>query len=197
MIRRIAAILLALAMTAPGAALAASQNVADLPGGAYVLDRKHSSVIAKATHLGVSLYTVRFDVFDADFSYEPAHPEAARLRATIDAASMDVGADYGRRFADEFLDAGKFPKITFVSRQIGPGVGHSGTMTGELTLRGVTAPVTFDVTFNGVGKGLFGGTVSGFTAVATIKRSQFGSNFLQNVVGDEVRIEIEAEFDRK
>ena len=70
-------------------------------------------------------------------------------------------------------------------------------MSGDLTLRGVTKPVTFDVTFDGVGHGLLGGTVTGFTASAKIKRSDFGPTTLRNWVGDDVTIIIEAEFDKK
>jgi len=187
-----------LALMAPAVARAASQNPADLPAGRYVLDRKHASVTAKVMHLGVSLYTLRFDTFDGTFTYDPAHPEAAQVRASVDATSLDVGADYGRKFADEFLDAGKFPRVTFVSSRISPTPdGRTGTMSGDLTLRGVTRPVTFDVVFDGVGKGLIGGTVTGFTAVAKIKRSDFGSTYLRAFVGDDVTITIEAEFDRK
>jgi polyisoprenoid-binding protein YceI len=61
----------------------------------------------------------------------------------------------------------------------------------------VTKPATFDVTFNGVGPGLFGGTVTGFSATTKIKRSDFGSTFLQNIAGDDVTIQIEASFDKK
>lgn len=187
-----------LALAWPAAASAASQNVADLPAGTYLLDKKHASVTAKVMHLGVSLYTLRFDSFDAGFTYDPAHPEAAQVKATVDTTSMDVGAAYGRKFADQFLDADKFPTMTFASTAIHPGQdGKPGTMSGDLTLRGVTKPVTFDVTFRGVGRGLFFGTVTGFSAAATIKRSDFGSSNLRNWVGDDVRIEIEAEFDKK
>jgi polyisoprenoid-binding protein YceI len=195
--RRFALLLLVLAASVPSAAVAASQNVADLPAGAYALDHKQSSMIAKVMHLGVSLYTVRFDAFDAAFTYDPARPQAAQVRASVETGSLDVGADYSRRFAEEFLAAGRYPTMTFVSSQIVPGEGRTGKMFGALTLRGVTRPASFDVTFNGVGKGLFGGTATGFSAVTTIKRSDFGSTFLQNIVGDDVRIEIEAEFSRK
>jgi polyisoprenoid-binding protein YceI len=185
-------------MAGPGGALAASQNPADLPGGAYAIDRKHASVTARVLHMGVSIYSMRFNTFDAGFTYDPAHPTDAKVKASVDATSMDVGAAYGRKFADEFLDAANFPKMTFVSSQITPSAdGKTGTMTGDLTLRGVTRPETFNVTFVGVGHGLFGGTITGFSAVTTIKRSDFGSTFLLNLVGDETTIDIEAEFDRK
>ena len=177
---------------------AAAQTSADLPAGAYVLDKKHASVIAKVLHMGVSFYTVRFDTFDASFTYDPANPSAARVKASADATSLDVGAPYARRFADEFLDATKNPTAGFVSTQIVPAAdGRTGTMTGNLTLHGVTRPVTFNVTFIGVGHGLFGGTITGFSAVTRFKRSDFGSTFLLNLVGDDTEIDIDAEFDRK
>ncbi len=192
-------LLIALALLAlAGPAMAASQNPADLPAGTYALDRKHASVTAKVTHLGVSLYTMRFDTFDGSFTYDPAHPQAAQVRASVDATSLDAGAPYSRKFADQFLDASKFPTVTFISSQIVPAPdGRTGTMSGDLTLRGVTRPVTFDVTFGGVGKSLIFGTVTGFSATAKIKRSDFGSNELRNWVGDDVTLVIEAEFDRK
>jgi polyisoprenoid-binding protein YceI len=195
---KIRPIVCVLALIAPTAALAASQNAADVPAGVYALDRKHASITAKVLHMGVSYYTARFDTFDASFTYDPANPTAAKVKASVDATSLDVGAPYGRRFADEFLDATKNPTVSFVSTQIVPAAdGRSGTMTGDLSLHGVTRPVTFNVTFIGVGHGLFGGTITGFSAVTTIKRSDFGSTFLLNLVGDDTQIDIEAEFDRK
>ena len=188
----------AAAMVLPTAAFAATQTAADLPAGAYALDKKHASVTARVLHMGVSYYAVRFDTFDASFTYDPANPSGAKVKASVDATSLDVGAPYGRRFADEFLDATKNPVVSFVSTQIVPAAdGRTGTMTGDLTLHGVTKPVTFNVTFIGVGHGLFGGTITGFSAVGTFKRSDFGSTFLLNLVGDDTEIEIDAEFDRK
>ncbi len=190
--------LAAVALAGPVAALAASQNPADLPAGVYALDKKHASVTAKVLHMGVSTYTMRFNTLDASFTYDPANPMDAKVKASVDATSMDVGAPYSRKFADEFLDATNHPAITFVSTAITPSPdGRTGTMTGDLTLHGVTHPETFNVTFVGVGHGLFGGTITGFSAVTTIKRSDFGSTFLLNLVGDDVTIDIEAEFDRK
>jgi polyisoprenoid-binding protein YceI len=191
--------LLVAALALPPSASGAPQTVADLPGGHYVLDKKHASVIAKVMHMGVSFYTVRFDAFDASFDYDPSRPDAARVQATVQASSLDVNADYSQKFAEDFLSAGKFPLITFVSRQVTPGPGNTGTMTGDLTLMGVTKPATFDVTFVGTGHELLNplGRTAGFSAVTTIKRSDFGSTYLDNVVGDEVTIQIEGEFDRR
>jgi polyisoprenoid-binding protein YceI len=189
---------LALAVPLMGAA---PVSVSDLQGGHYVLDPHHASLIARVSHMGVSLYTVRFNTLDASLDYDPAHPERTRVSASVDPASLDVNADYGKQFAEEFLQVSKFPKATFVSTSIQPGAGVSGTMTGDLTLMGVTKPVTFNVTLIGSGHEPLpiplGRRAAGFEAVTTIKRSDFGSTFLNNMVGDDVTLTIEAEFEKK
>lgn len=197
--------LAAIAFVVPLAATAAPpQSPSDISSGHWVMDKRHSSVIVRVKHMGVSLYTVRFDTVDASFDYDPAHPEAAHVEASVDPASLDVNADYGKTFSEEFLSASKFPKATFVSTQIQPGQpgqGGQGTMTGDLTLMGVTKPVTFNVTLIGTGHEVlplpFGQKAAGFEATTTIKRSDFGSTFLSDLVGDEVTIQVEAEFDHK
>jgi len=201
MIRRPAAVLVALALAFPLSAAAATTNVSDLEGGHYVLDKHHASVVARVSHMGVSLYTLRFNTLDASLDYDPAHPERTRVEASVDPASLDVGADYSQKFAEEFLSASKFPKATFVSTSIQPGAGNQGTMSGELTLMGVTKPVTFNVTLIGTGHEVLplplGQRAAGFEATTTIKRSDFGSTFLGDLVGDDVTLQIEAEFDHR
>lgn len=198
----LAALMIAVPLATPFAGAAAPGNVAELQGGHYVLDPHHASLIARVSHMGVSLYTVRFDVLDASFDYDPAHPERTRVTASVDPGSLDVNADYSKTFAEEFLHASKFPKATFVSTSIQPGAGASGAMTGNLTLMGVTKPVTFNVTLVGAGHEVqptppFGRQAAGFEATATIRRSDYGSTFLNNLVGDEVTLQIEAEFAKK
>ena len=73
----------------------------------------------------------------------------------------------------------------------------AGTVTGDLTFRGVTKPVTLQVTFNGTGPGLLGGHRMGFSATTDIKRSDFGSHQYEGMVGDDVHLDIEVEFQRK
>ncbi|HEY3797890.1 MAG TPA: YceI family protein [Caulobacteraceae bacterium] len=198
--RRTLAICLALALATPAAAAPSSQ-VSDIAAGHYVLDPRHGSVMAKVLHMGVSIYTVRFDVYDASFDWDPAHPEATRLSASVDPASLDVGADYSKEFAEEFLSVSKFPKATFVATTLQDQGGGKGTMTGDLTLMGVTKPVTFQVSFVGTGHEPlplpFGVRAAGFSATTTFKRSDYGSTYLNNLVGDDITLDIEAEFDKK
>jgi polyisoprenoid-binding protein YceI len=198
--------LIALALAIPLVASAAppsagSAGSPDFPGGHYVLDPKHASLIARVKHMGVSLYALRFNTLDASFDYDPAKPEATRLTASVDPTSLDVNADYGKQFAEEFLSVSKFPKATFTATQMQTSGGGQGTMTGDLTLMGVTKPVTFNVTLIGAGHEVlpipFGRHAAGFEATATLKRSDFGSTYLNNLVGDEVTLQIEAEFEKK
>jgi polyisoprenoid-binding protein YceI len=197
----IAALVFAVPMVAPPIAMAAPPSAVDFPGGHYVIDPRHASVVARVKHMGVSLYTLRFDSFDASFDYDPSHPEATRLTASVDPASLDVNADYSKQFAEEFLSASRFPKATFAATQMQTADDGTGTMTGNLTLMGVTKPVSFNVTLIGAGHEVLpiplGRRAAGFEATTTIKRSDFGSTYLNNLVGDEVTLQIEAEFEKK
>jgi len=195
---------LAFAMLAASPALSepkpASTDPAAAPAGHYVLDRTHASLLAKVSHMGLSFYTMRFNRFDARYDFDPASPAASKIEVTIDANSLDVGDDaIGRQFARQFLGADKHPQITFTSAGVQATEPGHGTLAGDLTLNGVTRPVTLDVTFNGSGLGLFGigGYRMGFSAVGDIKRSEFGSKAWEGLVGDNVRLLIEVEFVRK
>jgi polyisoprenoid-binding protein YceI len=197
-----AALALACSLLAGAAASAApSTNPADMPAGQYVLDKEHASLIARVRHEGLAFYTVRLDRFDASFNYDPKAPEASKVTVTVDAASLDNGdAKMGPQFARQFLDVENNPSITFVSTAIVRGEGATGTMTGDLTFRGVTKPVTLDVTFGGYTSGILGQR-AGFSARGRFKRSDFGSTYMLNpplaFVDDEVELVIEAEFTKK
>lgn len=201
MLRPVAAALALALVVAPAAWAAPSTNPADMPAGTYVIDKDHASLIARVKHMGVSNYTVRLNGVDATYTWDPKAPRSATIRATIDATSLDTGTDkIDAEFEDKFLDAGKHPTITFVSTAIQQGEGGKGTMTGDLTFRGVTRPVTLDVTFNGYATNVTGSR-AGFSATTTIKRSDFGSEFLLKpplaFVGDEVQLILELEFTKK
>ena len=191
------------ALAAPGVS---STKPADLPAGRYVLDKTHASVVGKIKHMGFSNYKFRFTKVDAEFTYDPKAPQDARIMVTIDPASIDTstGADaFGLKFnkelaGDGWLEANKYPTATFVSTKVEPGAGQVGKVYGDLTLHGVTKPVVLDVTFNGVGSGFMPGSVkTGFSASTTIKRSEFGVSKYVPLVGDEVALSIEVEFDKK
>jgi polyisoprenoid-binding protein YceI len=191
------------ALAAPGVS---SVKPADLPAGHYVLDKSHAVLTAKLKHMGFSNYTLRFTKLDADFQYDPKAPETTKLNVTVDPASLDTatGADaFGLKFnkeliGDGWLEAAKYPTITFVSTAINVGDGQHGSVTGDLTFHGVTKPVVLDVTFNGVGSGMIPLTTrTGFSATTTIKRSEYGVGKYAPLIGDDVTLNIEVEFEKK
>jgi polyisoprenoid-binding protein YceI len=179
---------------------AAAQDVrtidsATAPAGTYTLDPAHSSVTMRVSHFGLSYATLRFDKIQATLNYDPAHPELAKLDVTIDPASIDSGdAALNRLITDELFETGKYPQIHFVSTAIKPTIEGRGQVTGDLTLHGATHPVDLDVLFNGAGQDAQHETRLGFSANATIARSQYGITKYRPAAGDEVSIDIEVEF---
>ena len=184
------------AMAAPGVS---SKATADLPAGAYAIDVTHASLVAKVGHMGFSNYAMRFNTLDAKFSYDPANPTTAKVTATVDPASIDTGsASFNEELKGEkWLNAAKFPTITFASTALTLTGADTGKLAGDLTFLGVTKPVVLDVTWNGVGAGMMGGTRTGFSATGSIKRTDFGFGTYVPVIGDKVDLLIEIEFTKK
>lgn len=198
MFRSIAVALSLALLCAPVASAAPSIDPAKMPAGTYVLDPQHASLIARVSHGGFSAYTIRFRITEARYSWDPASPQTSQVEATVDPASFDSGLGKAdAAMAERFLEVERFSTARFVSTSIQPGEGGKGTMTGDLTLHGVTRPVTFDVTWNGYDSGIFGRR-SGFSARGVFKRSDFGIDSLLRpplgFVGDEVELILELEF---
>lgn len=181
----------------------------DLPAGDYRLDRAHASLTFKVDHIGMSHYTARFTGLDATLRLDPANPAASRLSATVDARSLDTGyplkdLDFDALIKGEkFLNAAKYPTITFTSTKIVLTAPNKARITGDLTLHGVTRPVTMTATYNGGYAGHPmdpGGSRIGFSARGTLKRSDFGISVglpapgTRMGVGDEVEFILEVEF---
>ncbi len=191
--------LLTLAACASLVAPRVSSEAVALKAGAYALDPAHASLVFKVDHLGFSAYIGRFERFDATLDFDADRPETARVEAAIDIASLDVAND---DFAATLLgagwfDRGQYPQAVFRSTAIERTGEATGRMLGDLTLKGVTAPVALDVTFNGGAQELLrGGYVVGFSARGEFSRKAFGVDRFDGLVGDTVRIEIEAEFVR-
>ena len=169
------------------------------PAGNYVLDPAHTSVVWSISHVGLSQYTARFDDILGVLSFDPDNPAASRVDIRIDPASVSTGdPEFDGTIATggKYFDAGSFPEIRFVSTQITKLSANSGTITGDLSFRGITKPLTLDTVFNGAGKS-FGhsGKTLGFSAKGKLKRSDFGLSYLSNFgIGDDVTLVIEAEF---
>ena len=197
----LAGALLAAPLAAPVAALAQpATDPAAAPAGIWALDKRHASLTLRIKHFGTSNYTFRLSGLDGSYSYDPANPLASKVSITVDPKSVDTGLDnFNKEISDDpkFFDSAKYPTITFVSTKIEQTSPGKGKLTGDLTFRGVTKPVTLDVTYNGFAKTPFGSQIMGFSATGKIKRSEFGFTHLVPMVSDDVDLAIEAEFNPK
>jgi len=164
------------------------------PAGDYKLDPRHASATVKLAHMGLSHYTLRFDTIAGSYSYDPAHPAATQIKVTIDPKSVDTGdPKFNEEISDKFLDAGKYPIITFTSTKIIPGADDRGEVEGVLDFHGVQKPVTLHVTYRGFVE-MMRQQRMGFSGEAMFKRSDFGASSYIPVVGDEITLLVEVEF---
>lgn len=162
----------------------------------YAFDAAHTQVIFSANHLGFSFSHGRFGKIDGSFTFDEKTPAQSAIDVTIDANSIDMGTeawDKHMKSAD-FLNVEKFPSITFKSTGIEVTGEKAGKVTGDLTLLGVTKPVTLDVTYNGSGVHPYSkNQIAGFSAKGSFKRSDFGMEYGLPNVGDEISLIIQVE----
>ncbi|ODT84756.1 YceI family protein [Phenylobacterium sp. SCN 70-31] len=190
----------ALALSPVGVAPAlaqTTQNPAEARAGAYTLDSEHSKVTWSVTHLGFSTYIGQFHGVTGTLKIDPARLDATELKVTIDTnlvGTFSPGLDKHLK-APDFLDTAKFPTATFTSTGVKRTGERTADVTGDLTLHGVTRPVTFQATFNQAGVNMVDKQYSlGFDGKATIKRSDFGITTYVPAVSDEVTLKLAAEF---
>lgn len=187
------------------AATAAAPAPPAPPAGAYTIDKAHTSVTFRVSHLGFSHYTARFANVDGKLKFDPAHPAAMAVEATIDPRSLALNTPPAG-FHDELMgknwfNAAAFPTITFKSTGVTLTGKNTAKVTGNFTLHGVTKPVTLDVTYNGGWPpNAMDGARVGFSAHGVFKRSAFGMGNgvpapgSSMGVSDDVDVAIETEF---
>ncbi|MEC6908070.1 YceI family protein [Photobacterium piscicola] len=133
----------------------------------------HASIQFRIQHLGYSWLVGRFNTFDGQFSYDENQPEASKVTVNIETASVDSNhAERDKHLrSKDFLNVDKFPKASFVSRSFKDLGNGKATMIGDLTLNGVTKPVTINVENIGAGNDPWGGYRRGFvgTTMITLK----------------------------
>jgi polyisoprenoid-binding protein YceI len=188
------------------AALLAMPVLSHAQATAWKIDPAHSSVGFDVSHFGVTTVHGTFTKTEGTVDWDDANVTKSSVKATIDVNSLDTGnaARDGHTKSDAFFDAAKFPTITFEST----GVKQEGkdlSVTGNLTLKGVTKPVTLTVTnispvvANPMHKGAY---VRGLTATTTISRKYFGIAWsgaaaaVDGAIGDEIKVTIELELDK-
>jgi polyisoprenoid-binding protein YceI len=195
----IPALVLALAL-APAATLAQGANSADpaaVQAGTFKLDPAHSKITWSVNHFGFSTYIGQFGHTDATLTLDPKTLGATALEVTVDAASLGTlnAALDNQVKSKNFLDVAEFATATFHATKVTRTGDRTADIAGDLTVRGVTRPLTVQATFIQAGRNPVDPTYRmGFAGTAKLKRSDFGMTYLLPTLGDEVTLTIEAEF---
>ncbi|MEO0997980.1 MAG: YceI family protein, partial [Pseudomonadota bacterium] len=185
------------ALAAVVATAAAQADVRELPPGEYGLDDTHAYITFSYSHLGFSNPHVGFNRFDAALNLNPDDLTQSGLEVTIDAASIDSRvAEFDEHLnGGDYFDTAAFPEIRFESTRVSGDAETGLKVTGDLTIKDTTRPVTLDVTLNKAGNNpISKAPTLGFSARGSLKRSEFGLGAYAPAVSDEVDIIIEAEF---
>ena len=164
----------------------------------YRIDPAHSRVLFKVEHLGLSSSVGVFSELSGKFHFDEEYWNSARVEATIALDSLDLGdTDWQQKVLADYLSADQHPEARFEAGEL-LGDGNepdSGRLRGQLTLNGVTRPVELQLRYNGSARSVYTRLRRkvGFSASTRIRRSDFGLDKQLDLVGDEVRIEIEIE----
>lgn len=216
LIRMPRALKIALPLALAAAAAPMVAQMPDVPGkadktrvtaGTYTADAGHSLVAWKVNHFGFNDYFGIFGDVAGTLEIDPANPAAAKVSVKIPVskvvtASAGLTSHLLKPAADgkpaDFFGAAP-ADATFVSTSVAPGAdGMTAKIMGDLTLNGVTKPVTIDATFAGAGTNPFSKAATvGFHGKATIKRSDFNVKYALPFVSDDVTLDITAAFEKK
>lgn len=175
-----------------------SKDPAKVTGGNYMIESGHTQILFAYDHMG---FTNNIGIIarpSGTLTIDLKNPAADKVSVTVPVANLTTGIPaLDQHLAKpDFFDAAKFPTATFVSTGVKV-EGTSAEIMGNLTIKGITKPVTLDAEFYGAGKGppQMGGKENvGFVATGSIKRSDFGMGYGVPVVGDAIELKIVAAF---
>jgi len=169
----------------------------------YTFDKGHTKILFFWNHLGLSNQSARFDDFDGTLIFDAAKPETSKIEVSIKTASVDsdVPALDDHLRSSDFFNAEKHPEITFVSTTVRKSGTSTGQVEGDLTINGVTKPVTLDVAFNFQGEhplsafneNYKGAQYVAFSARTRVLRSDFNVGLYAPLTSDTIDIKIETE----
>lgn len=163
--------------------------------GRFVLDPSHTQVAFSIDRFGFNKVLGRFEKVTGEVTLDQANPARSSVNATIETASISAGdatRDEHLR-GERWLDVARYPTMTFRSTSVRPTGPTSAEVVGDLTLHGQTKPVTLTVTLNKLGNSPSNNLpTAGFSATGVVSRAAFGIAIAPQLIGDEVRITIEA-----
>lgn len=168
----------------------------------WVLDPSHSEITFKVKHMMFTNVSGKFDTFQATAESDGDNFENARFDFQAETTSINTGngdRDNHLRGGD-FFDAEQFPQLTFKSTSFQQKSGDDYTLTGDLSVHGVTKSISLDVEFGGLAQDPWGNTKAGLSATGKLNRKDFGLNWNAALeaggvlVGEEVKLHIELQF---
>jgi polyisoprenoid-binding protein YceI len=146
----------------------------------WTIDPVHSSVEFSLEYMGISVFRTGFRKLEGSLAFDPAEPARSSVTATIPVDSIDVTNErlMSRLMDPDLLGGAEHPAITFASTAVEPLDAAHWRVRGDLTIHGVTRPVTLDTRFRGLGKHPFSGkTVAAFGAETAVDRGDFGATW--------------------
>ena len=180
-------------------AMTANAGLSDMPAGRYQLDAQHGYVTFSYTHLGFSRPVIAFRDVEVTLDFDPSQPDASELTVEIDPASIDSGVDDfdGHLRGEDFFDVENHPEIHFVATGIEMSGDDTATVKGDLTIKGITRPVTLDAIINKAGTHpLNNKPTIGISATGTILRSEWALGKYTPAVTDEISLNLQVELNQ-
>lgn len=193
----LAAALVATAAIPVTAQLPGAPTTSRVVAGTYAVDAPHTQVTWQVNHMGFSMLQGQFGASEGSITIDPAKPAQTKVDVTfaIDQLSVTAPAFATHLKSKDFFDVANNPTARFVSTTVTPRGANRATVTGNLTIKGVTKPVTLDATFVGAGANPMSKKLNfGFSATGKIKRSDFGLGMAVPIVSDDVTLAINAAF---
>lgn len=166
-----------------------------LAAEAFRIDPEHSFIHFRVSHLGIAWVQGRFNRFEGEFAFDEQNPANSNTTVTIDTSSVDTNhAERDRHLrSGDFLDARRFPSATFVGTGYAPEGEDRAVLSGELTLHGVTRPITIEVEHVGAGPDPWGGYRRGFQGRTRFTLADFGIDYDLGPAAREVELMLSIE----
>ncbi len=174
-----------------------TEQLSDVSSGNYQLDNNHTAVLFKVNHLGFSSFVGRFEDVSATLDYNPEQPELSSLKASVNMASVNVNNHkFENTLRNRFwFNTQRFPTAHYQTTGATRTKDNHLLFEGELTFLGVTKPLNLAVAINGAGVNRITGDYTlGVSATGTVIRSEHGLGLFEPAIGNEVTLEIHAEF---
>lgn len=161
--------------------------------GSYKIDPAHTSVNFSVSHLGTSNLVGRFNTIEGDITLQPGGNSGVEV--SIATASVDTNQNKRDEHlrGPDFFNAKQYPKMEFRSTKMHFNDGEPRGIEGSLSLHGKTRPVMLAVEPIGAGNDPWGGYRAGYKATTVIKRSDYGMNFMQGGIGDDIEVTLNIE----